>query len=93
MTMAINNSLVYLKKKRIFCTEPHRMKLAGKIRKCVFDKTGTLTEDSLQLKCVAVYNDGKLKLQNSLKEDFENKKLIELVLSGCHSLVEIDKEL
>ena len=25
MTMAINNSLVYLKKKRLFCTEPHRI--------------------------------------------------------------------
>lgn len=43
MTMAINNSLLYLKKKRLFCTEPHRMSLAGKIRTCVFDKTGTLT--------------------------------------------------
>jgi len=43
MTMAINNSLLYLKKKRIFCTEPHRMGLAGKIDTCVFDKTGTLT--------------------------------------------------
>lgn len=47
MTMAINNSLLYLKKKRLFCTEPHRMNLAGKIRTCVFDKTGTLTEESL----------------------------------------------
>lgn len=43
MTMAINNSLTYLRKKRLFCTEPHRMKLAGKVEVCVFDKTGTLT--------------------------------------------------
>lgn len=43
MTMAINNSLTYLRKKRLFCTEPHRMKLAGKVDVCVFDKTGTLT--------------------------------------------------
>lgn len=41
--MSVNSSLTYLRKKRLFCTEPHRMKLAGKVDVCVFDKTGTLT--------------------------------------------------
>lgn len=47
MSLAINSSLAYLKKKRIFCTEPHRMLLAGQIDLCVFDKTGTLTKEEL----------------------------------------------
>lgn len=51
--MAINNSLVYLKKKRLFCTEPHRIRLAGKIDTCVFDKTGTLTKENLVFKGIS----------------------------------------
>lgn len=47
MSLAVNSSLNYLKKKRIFCTEPYRMLLAGKIDICVFDKTGTLTREEL----------------------------------------------
>lgn len=47
MSMAINTSLKYLKNKRLFCSEPHRMLQAGMIDTCVFDKTGTLTKEEL----------------------------------------------
>lgn len=50
MAMAVNASLLYLRRKRIFCTEPFRIPLAGKVRTCVFDKTGTLTQEHLALK-------------------------------------------
>jgi len=45
MAMAVNNSLMTLMKMHVFCTEPYRVPIAGKIDTCYFDKTGTLTTD------------------------------------------------
>jgi manganese-transporting P-type ATPase len=52
MNISINYSLMYLRKKKIFCTEPGRIPLAGRINVCAFDKTGTLTTDKLEIKGV-----------------------------------------
>jgi len=47
MAMAVNTALMGLMKCGVFCTEPYRVPIAGRVNVCVFDKTGTLTTDQL----------------------------------------------
>ena len=47
LALAVNNSLLTLMRLHVFCTEPFRVPLAGRITACLFDKTGTITTDEL----------------------------------------------
>jgi len=98
MAMAVNNSLMTLMKLHIFCTEPYRVPIAGKLDACLFDKTGTLTTD--ELVAVGVMQPSKLNIPKG--KEYEDSKLLTpmiqnhdeaaMVLTGCHSLVYIDGE-
>lgn len=98
MALAVNNSLMTLMKLHIFCTEPYRVPMAGKLDACLFDKTGTLTTD--ELVAVGVCQPPKLKIARG--KEVEDPKFLTpmnqlhdeagLVLAGCHSLVLIDGE-
>ena len=89
LTIAVNNSLMLLQRKKIFCTEPFRMPLGGKISVCAFDKTGTLTSDELMFKGVIddLENFEELKTFDNCHRD------VQTILAGCHSLVYVDKKL
>ena len=41
LSLAVNHALLALHHAAIYCTEPFRIPLAGKIDLCCFDKTGT----------------------------------------------------
>ena len=49
MTIGMEFSLTRLKNQKIFCINPTKINVSGRVKVCCFDKTGTLTEDSLQL--------------------------------------------
>lgn len=97
MALAVNNSLMTLMKMQVFCTEPYRVPIAGKLDACLFDKTGTLTTD--ELVAVGVCKAGLVEKKGMKLDD---KSLLtpmtkindeaSLVLAGCHSLVLIEGE-
>lgn len=95
MALAVNNSLMTLMKLHVFCTEPYRVPMAGKLDACLFDKTGTLTTDQLVAVGVCEAN----KLQKNSDDDRElltpmmqTHEAAAFVLAGCHSLVSINGE-
>jgi len=104
MALAVNNSLMILMKMQVFCTEPYRVPIAGKLDSCLFDKTGTLTTD--ELVAVGVYDAKVLSANVRYSVDCKDGDIMNvltpmtkvsneaaLVLAGCHSLVSIDGEI
>jgi len=91
LSLAVNNSVQELAKFAIFCMEPFRIPLAGKLDICCFDKTGTLTAENLIVDGLAglaseapevVQRDLKQLISSSSNSTFNAVK----VMSVCHSL-------
>jgi len=94
LSIAVNSSLLYLQRKKLFCTEPFRIPLAGTVQICAFDKTGTLTGDTMVMR-------GIINPEDLYSNDFKNPKLdfkivseeSAFVLGGYHSLFQLDSKM
>lgn len=89
LSMAVNNSLAALSKQFIYCSEPFRIPLAGRIDVACFDKTGTLTKEDLVVEGVAGLGKGK-KGGKGVVEPAGFPKETAMVIASAHSLVVID---
>lgn len=98
MALAVNNSLMTLMKMQVFCTEPYRVPIAGKLDACLFDKTGTLTTDELvavgvcKTSLTEKTGNSKVEAKSILTPMTKINDEAALVLAGCHSLVLIEGE-
>lgn len=62
MGMSIQSAMRNLMRKKIYCLEPFRITLAGKVDVCCFDKTGTLTDSKLEVKRIEFQNENTHKV-------------------------------
>ncbi len=85
LALAVTASLAALKAVRVFCTEPFRIPLAGKLDVCAFDKTGTLTRDDLIFCGVADKPTVVLEANAKLVSE---EALV--VVAGCQSLSKVE---
>ena len=83
LSLAINNSLMYLQGKKIMCIEPFRIPFAGKIDTCCFDKTGTLTKDEFIMRGVVSPSGNVIQSGQEVDENVGS------ILLGCNSLITI----
>lgn len=87
VSIAVNNSIAALIKKKIYCTESHKIPVAGKVGMVAFDKTGTLTSDALVLEGF-VEDTAKAEVVGLQELSMGSQ----VVLAGCHSLVVLNKK-
>ncbi|KAF8721568.1 Endoplasmic reticulum ca-transporting p-type atpase, partial [Rhizoctonia solani] len=87
LSLAVNTSLAALSKFAIFCTEPFRIPVAGRVDVCCFDKTGTITAVDLVVEGVAgIDPTDPLKLVPLTAASRETT----LCLAAAHALVKLD---
>lgn len=87
LTLAVNSSLSALQKFFIYCTEPFRIPLAGRIDVCCFDKTGTLTAEDLVFEGLTGF---KADDPSHLYTCEEAPETTSFVLGSAHALVKLD---
>lgn len=87
LTLAVNLSLLLLQKHYIYCTEPFRIPLAGRIDVCCFDKTGTLTAEDLVFEGLAGLNSLNI---DELITCNQAPVTTSHVLGSAHALVKLD---
>lgn len=100
LSLAITNSLAALVRNMVYCTEPYRISLAGKLDVICFDKTGTLTKDEMILKGVSAgveveiipppsvpSDSSPVELDGDLLEPTGASVLVKCIMASCHDLM------
>lgn len=78
MGLSIQTAVKNLMSKKVYCLEPFRITLAGKVDVCCFDKTGTLVDSKLEVKRIEFSN----KNTNRVLSSCHNLIVVDGVIKG-----------
>lgn len=84
LSLAVNNALIALMRRFVFCTEPFRIPFAGKLDVLAFDKTGTLTDTNLVVRGLGMLTGNE---KSELIEAKQAGLETSLTLAAAHALV------
>ncbi|XP_065649692.1 polyamine-transporting ATPase 13A3 isoform X2 [Hydra vulgaris] len=91
MSVGLMTALWRLNSKDIFCIDPNRINVCGKIKLVVFDKTGTLTEDNLTVSCVIPAISGSIESVSTKNDSILDFPIFK-AMATCHNLSIIDEQ-
>ena len=86
LTIGIVYAIGRLKVKKIYCIDPPRINLCGKIEAVCFDKTGTLTEDGLSVLGVISHSDSDKIFGDVMTSALTPDDHLMHALATCHEL-------
>lgn len=98
LALAVNTSLIALGRNMVFCMEPDRITLAGKIDERCLDKTGTITKDTINAAGVALRPQTPSEGSSPEAVAYNRVTLVEVVvddsviLASLNSLVYVENE-
>ncbi|KAJ1903406.1 hypothetical protein LPJ81_003075, partial [Coemansia sp. IMI 209127] len=87
-----------LKKKNIFCVDPQRIMLAGKVQIFCFDKTGTLTKEGLEFYGVQSTSESAVAGQSATFAQFNgdigsSSEILQKAIASCHAVTDLNGQL
>ncbi|EDV19819.1 uncharacterized protein TRIADDRAFT_61736 [Trichoplax adhaerens] len=86
LSIGVSFALNRLRKAGIFCINPSRINISGKINRICFDKTGTLTENDMEFSgIISVINRRFIEFNPEMH--FNPWNPVGIVMATCHSIV------
>ncbi|XP_065648020.1 polyamine-transporting ATPase 13A3-like [Hydra vulgaris] len=92
LSIGLMNASRRLNTKKIYCVDPNRINICGKVKLVLFDKTGTLTDDHVTVSGVIPVINGKAKSLKNEPTGLANTHLFK-AMSTCHNLSIIDAKI
>ncbi|KAG2763661.1 hypothetical protein JG687_00002421 [Phytophthora cactorum] len=94
MTIGQVNAAKRLQKQDVFCLNPQRITLCGKVRVFCFDKTGTITKEGLDYRgCVPIGHSGEFQSEFNDMTNAALNQMMKFSLASCHAVGSLNGEL
>ncbi|KAE9357527.1 putative cation-transporting ATPase [Phytophthora rubi] len=94
MTIGQVNAAKRLQKQDVFCLNPQRITLCGKVRVFCFDKTGTITKEGLDYRgCLPIGESGEFLSEFNDMSDASLNQMMKFSLASCHAVGSLNGEL